>query len=55
MLMGLLPNLPTAASLAVLVIGLTLIDIQMRLKEENLPCSHGEVDIDYQHNVRRWL
>lgn len=55
MLIGLLLTLPTAASLAVLVLGLTLIDIQVRLEEEYLLRTHGEAYTDYLRKVRRWL
>lgn len=55
MLLGLFFTLPSAASLAALVSGDLLIQIQVRLEEEFLARVHGENYIAYKSTVRRWL
>ncbi len=55
MLLGLLLVLPSAASLAVSVLGAALIHIQIRLEEEHLARLHGEAYRAYCRRVRRWL
>lgn len=55
MLLGFFLVLPSAASLAVCVLGYALIQIQVRLEEEHLTRLHGDVYRAYQRTVRRWL
>ena len=55
MLLGLFLVLPSAASLAVSVLGAALIHIQVRLEEEHLARLHGEAYRAYCRRVRRWL
>ncbi len=55
MLLGLFLVLPSAASLAVNVLGAALIHIQVRLEEEHLTRLHGEAYRVYCRRVRRWL
>lgn len=55
MLLGLFLVLPSAASLAILIAGDLLIQIQVRLEEEFLTRTHGEPYIKYKNQVRRWL
>lgn len=55
MLLGLLLVLPNAVTLAIAVLGVALIQIQVRLEEEHLLRLHGENYRAYQRRVRRWL
>lgn len=55
MLFGLFLVLPSAASLAILVAGDLLIQIQVRLEEEFLTRTHGQAYVNYKKQVRRWL
>lgn len=55
MLLGLLLVLPNAVTLAIAVLGVTLIQIQVRLEEEHLLQLHGEDYRAYRRRVRRWL
>jgi len=55
MLLGLLLVLPNAVTLATCVLGMALIQIQVRLEEEHLIQLHGEAYRAYQQRVRRWL
>lgn len=55
MLLGLLLVLPNAFTLAICILGITLIQIQVRLEEEHLRQLHGEAYRAYQQRVRRWL
>ena len=55
MLFGLFLVLPSAASLAILVAGDLLIQIQVRLEEEFLTRAHGQSYLAYQKQVRRWI
>ena len=55
MLLGLFLILPSAVSLAALVAGDLLIQIQVRLEEEFLVRTHGQTYLDYKNQVRRWL
>lgn len=54
-LLGLFFVLPNAASLAILIAGDLLIQIQVRLEEEFLTRVHGENYLTYKKQVRRWL
>lgn len=55
MLLGFFLVLPSAASLAVCVLGYALIQIQVRLEETHLVGLHGDAYRQYQVKVRRWL
>ena len=55
MLLGLLLVLPNAVTLAIAVVGVALIQIQVRLEEDHLLRLHGEDYRAYQRRVRRWL
>jgi protein-S-isoprenylcysteine O-methyltransferase Ste14 len=55
MLLGFFLVLPSAASLAVCVLGYALIQIQVRLEEAHLVRLHGDAYRQYQVTVRRWL
>jgi protein-S-isoprenylcysteine O-methyltransferase Ste14 len=55
MLFGLLLVLPNTITFAICVLGVALIQIQVRLEEEHLLQLHGEDYRAYQRRVRRWL
>lgn len=54
-LLGLFPVTPNAVTLLVLVLGVVLIQIQVRLEEEFLSNIHREDYMQYRRSVRRWL
>ncbi|MGH9837592.1 MAG: methyltransferase family protein [Blastocatellia bacterium] len=54
-LLGYFLVLPNAVSLAILVLGDALMQIQVRLEEEYLAHTHGEEYEQYRHQIRRWL
>src|SRR5262245_30337036 len=54
-LLGFFFTLPNAVTLAVLVSGDVLIQIQVRLEEEYLRNTHGENYQNYCQGTRRWL
>ncbi|CAG0926634.1 hypothetical protein TFLX_00137 [Thermoflexales bacterium] len=54
-LLGLFCMLPNAITLAMLVVGEALLQIQVRLEEEYLTETHGEVYLQYRRQTRRWL
>lgn len=54
-LFGLFLILPNAITLAALVLGDALIEIQVRLEEEYLSRVHGEEYEQYRRQTRRWL
>ncbi len=53
MLVGLLLVLPNAVTLTTAVLGIVLIQIQVRLEEAHLTQLHGEAYRAYQQRVRR--
>jgi protein-S-isoprenylcysteine O-methyltransferase Ste14 len=54
-LLGLLLVYPAAATLALLVAGEILIQVQVRLEEQHLLGLHGDAYRAYCARVRRWL
>ncbi|MCB1684688.1 MAG: isoprenylcysteine carboxylmethyltransferase family protein [Pseudomonadales bacterium] len=54
-LLGVCLVAPSAATLAVLIAGEILIQVQVRLEETHLADLHGEQYKTYQASVRRWL
>ena len=54
-LLGLFLVIPNAVTLLALVLGVVLIQIQVRLEEEFLSRVHGDDYADYRRDVRRWL
>lgn len=55
LLLGLFFIVPNALTLAVWLLGDTLLQIQVRLEEKHLRRLHGNAYITYQRRVRRWL
>lgn len=55
MLLGLFFIIPNTGTLAILITGELLIQIQVRLEEEFLTRTHGESYLAYQKQVRRWI
>ena len=54
-LLGLFLISPSAASLAILVAGEILMQVQVRLEEQHLLTMHSALYASYQKKVRRWL
>ena len=54
-LLGLFLVIPNALTLLSLVLGVVLIQIQVRLEEEFLARTHAEEYARYKRDVRRWL
>ena len=54
-LIGLFLIIPNSLTLLILVLGIVLIQIQVRLEEEYLRAIHGEQYLEYCITVRRWL
>ncbi len=54
-LIGFFMSLPTMISLLFLILGIVLIQIQIRLEEVFLLKQHGENYVDYKNRVRRLL
>jgi len=54
-LLGLFLVYPSAATLAILVAGEILVQVQVRLEEHHLQAMHANVYLDYCAKVRRWL
>ena len=54
-LLGLVLVFPAATTLAILVAGEILMQVQVRLEEEHLRGAHGLTYDDYARRVRRWL
>jgi len=54
-LLGLFLVIPSAVTLLTFVMGVVLIQIQVRLEEEFLARTHGEEYAQYRRRVRRWI
>lgn len=54
-LLGLFLVLPNAITLAILVLGEALMQVQVRLEETHLQSVHGDAYERYRLTVRRWL
>jgi len=54
-LLGLFCVLPNAVTLAMLVVGEALVQIQVRLEEEFLAQTHGAAYLKYRQQTHRWL
>ena len=54
-LLGLFLVIPNAVMLLIFVLGVVLIQIQVRLEEEFLSNTHGAEYAQYRRGVRRWL
>ena len=54
-LLGLFLVIPNALTLLAFVLGVVLIQIQVRLEEEFLAAAHGEEYAEYRCRVRRWF
>ncbi len=55
LLFGLFLMIPNAATLAIMITGNLLVQIQVRLEEEFLARTHGESYLAYRKQVRRWI
>jgi len=54
-LVGLFLVIPNVVTLLTLVLGVVLINIQVRLEEEHLAKLHGDNYENYRRQVRRWI
>lgn len=54
-LLGFFLLLPNAVTLAIMLLGIAILEIQVALEEEHLLVLHGQDYIDYCKTVRRWL
>jgi len=54
-LFGFFLVLPNAATLAIMLLGIAVVEIQVALEEQYLLKSHGENYVNYCKKVRRWL
>ena len=54
-LMALFLVMPNAITLLVFVLGVVVINIQVRLEEEFLKTTHGDQYVVYTRRVRRWI
>ena len=54
-LFGLFLVIPNALTLLVIVVGVVVINIQVRLEEEYLKTTHGDEYVSYSQRVRRWI
>ena len=54
-LLGLFVVIPNAATLLVFVLGVVVINIQVRLEEDYLKTIHADEYVSYTQRVRRWL
>ncbi len=55
LLLGLFVVMPDALTMLVLVLGFTLISVQIRLEEAHLARRYGSAYEEYRAKVRRWL
>ena len=53
--LGLFLAIPNALTLVILIVGLVLMNIQVRLEEEYLSTMHGDEYAGYTRRVRRWI
>ena len=54
-LFGLFLVIPNAVTFLVFVLGMVVINIQVRLEEEFLKTTHGDDYVSYTRQVRRWI
>ena len=54
-LLGLFLVIPNAITLLILVLGVVLINIQVRLEEDYLRRTHGDEYVDFTKRVGRWI
>jgi protein-S-isoprenylcysteine O-methyltransferase Ste14 len=54
-LLGLFLVIPNAITLLILILGVVVINIQVRLEEEYLKTAHGAEYVSYTERVRRWI
>lgn len=54
-LLGLFLVIPNAITLVILVLGVVIINVQVRLEEEYLKAMHGDQYTGYIQRVRRWI
>jgi protein-S-isoprenylcysteine O-methyltransferase Ste14 len=54
-LFGLFLVIPNALTSLVFVLGVVVINIQVRLEEEYLKTTHGDEYVSYTQRVRRWI
>ena len=54
-LLGLFLVIPNALTLLTFVLGVVVVNIQVRLEEEYLKAMHGDDYIGYTRSVRRWM
>jgi protein-S-isoprenylcysteine O-methyltransferase Ste14 len=54
-LLGLFLMIPNALTLLAFVLGVVLIEIQVRLEEEHLKALHGDTYDEYCRSIRRWI
>ncbi len=54
-LFGLFLVIPNAGTLLVFVLGVVVINVQVRLEEEYLKTRHGDEYVSYIQGVRRWI
>jgi protein-S-isoprenylcysteine O-methyltransferase Ste14 len=54
-LIGVFLATPNAVTLAILILGIVLMQIQIRLEEVHLLQSHGQAYQSYMNRVRRWI
>lgn len=54
-LLGFFLVLPNAATFAIMLLGIAILEIQVALEEQYLLSQHGEDYVNYCKKVRRWL
>jgi protein-S-isoprenylcysteine O-methyltransferase Ste14 len=55
MLLGFFLTMPNAITFTILIAGELLIQTQVRLEEDFLTRTHGNLYLAYQKQVRRWV